>query len=108
MREDGIHQSPVPSHIIFEFNFEEGKNTKPKARWVLAGTSFNMKSLEHHFQCFAPVADSDSIRLLQALAVGRGLKRAMAGVDTAFLNSLVPKRERVPVIMPVRCGNGTI
>ena len=101
MREDGIHQSPVPSHIIFEFKFEEGKNTKPKARWVLAGTPHNMKALEHYFQSFAPAADSDSTRLLQAIAVGRGLKRAKADVETAFLNSLVPKRERVPVMMPL-------
>ena len=60
-----------------------------------------MKALEHYYQCFAPAADSDSTRLLQALAVGRGLKRAKADVETAFLNSLVPKRERVPVMMPV-------
>jgi hypothetical protein len=70
--------SPVPSHIIFEFKFEEGKNTKPKARWVLAGTPRNMKALEHYLQSFAPVADSDSTRLLHALALGRGLERAKA------------------------------
>jgi hypothetical protein len=60
-----------------------------------------MKALEHYFQCFAPAVDSDSTRLLQALAVGRDLIRAKADVETAFLNSLVPKRERVPVMMPV-------
>jgi hypothetical protein len=101
MREDGVHQNLVPSHIIFEFKFEEGKNTKPKARWVLAGTPHNMKSLEHYYQSFAPAADSDSTRLLHALAVGRGLKRAKADMETAFLNSLIPKRERVPVMMPM-------
>jgi hypothetical protein len=46
-RENGLHQSPLPSHIIFEFKFEGGKNTKPKARRVQAGTRKNMRSLEH-------------------------------------------------------------
>jgi hypothetical protein len=100
-REDGIHQSPVPSHIIFEFKYEDGRNTKPKARWVLAGTRKNMRELEHFFECFAPAPDTDSSRLLQALVVGRDLKRAKADVETAFLNSIVPDRERVPILLPL-------
>ena len=104
-RADGLHQSPVPSHIIFEFKYEDGRNTKPKARWVLAGTRKNMRQLEHFFECFAPAPDTDSSRLLQALVVGRGLKRAKADVETAFLNSIVPTRERVPIILPLGMEN---
>ena len=102
IREDGFHMRPVPSHIIFDFKYENGINIKPKARWVLAGTPKNMIAMEHYFECFAPAANPDSTRLMQPLAVGRpGLTRAKADVETAFLNSVVPDRERVPVVMPV-------
>ena len=99
-KEDGLHQTPVPSHIIFEFKYEDSVNTKPKARWVLAGTPKNMRAQEHFFECFAHAPDPDSTRFLQALAVGRGLSRAKADVHTALLNSIVPNQKWVPVITP--------
>lgn len=123
--EQGYQMSLVRSHFIFTSKYSVGTDqfVKPKGRFVIDGTPQQMKKEVHYWESYSPAPNTIATRLLLAVACGsraqkfkiygidpkdpkgdvKYKKRFSADVSTAFLHSVLEKREQFICRLPAGC-----
>ena len=101
LRDSGVYQSPVPQKMIFDAKYDpEGNFVKPKARNCIAGHKGVMRKGEHFWATFAAAPRTDTTRVLQALAAGKGYHRAAFDISVAFCQADCREYEKIPLRYP--------
>jgi len=98
--DNGIVNKPTPIGIIFKVKYLRGKIDKYKVRMVLRGTKHFMRPDIDFEDSFSASPSMVTVRLILALVVLYDLNVRNWDVIAAYLNAVLPEKERLPVILP--------
>ena len=88
-------RKPIPTRLVLKIKLNaDGTIDKFKARCVVAGYR-QQAGLDYDPEgCYSPMTEASTIRLLLSLANSLNLEIDHLDIKTAFLNGVLPEKER--------------